>query len=316
MYHKPVLLDETIEYLVTGEGTYIDGTLGGGGHSERILETLEKKNWLDHSSLIGVDRDDDAIEAASERLKRYKNFRIVKSPFSSLAEHAKEKEVKGILLDLGISSHQIDEGGRGFSFQKPATLDMRMNQAQSLSAYQVVNEYSEANLAEVLWKYGEEKKSRLIAKRIVERRASKRMETTEDLAGVVKTCVSPNERVKTLARVFQAIRIEVNDELGELEKVLRQSIRMLQSGGRIAIISYHSLEDRIVKDFFREQSEDDWGLDKGLKGVPLKMPLRSRTMTLLTRKPIQPSEKEIDQNSRARSAKLRVAEKLTIAEKR
>jgi 16S rRNA (cytosine1402-N4)-methyltransferase len=316
MYHKPVLLDETIDYLVTGEGTYIDGTLGGGGHSERILETLERKNWLDRSSLIGVDRDDDAIEAASERLKRYKNFRAVKSPFSSLAEHAKEKEVKGILLDLGISSHQIDEGGRGFSFQKPATLDMRMNQAQSLSAYQVVNEYSEANLAEVLWKYGEEKKSRLIAKRIAERRASKRMETTEDLAGVVKTCVPPNEHVKTLARVFQAIRIEVNDELGELEKALRQSIRMLQSGGRIAIISYHSLEDRIVKDFFREQSEDDWGLDKGLKGVPLKMPLRSRTMTLLTRKPIQPSEKEIEQNSRARSAKLRVAEKLTIAEKR
>ncbi|MFQ3597453.1 MAG: 16S rRNA (cytosine(1402)-N(4))-methyltransferase RsmH [Chloroherpetonaceae bacterium] len=310
MYHKPVLLDETIEYLVTGAGTYIDGTLGGGGHSEKILETLEKKNWLERSLVIGIDRDSDAIEAASERLKRYKNFRAVKSRFSELAEQAKEREVKGILLDLGISSHQIDEGARGFSFQKSATLDMRMNQAQSLSAYQVVNEYSEAELAQVLWKYGEEKKSRLIAKRIAERRASKPIVTTEELAEIVKTCVPRQEQVKSLARVFQAIRIEVNDELGELEKALRQSIPLLESGGRIAVISYHSLEDRIVKDFFREQSEDDWGLDKGLKGVPLKTPLRSRTIKLLTKKPIQPSEKEIEENSRARSAKLRVAEKL------
>lgn len=310
MYHKPVLLDETIEHLITGEGTYIDGTLGGGGHSEKILEALEKKHWLERSFVIGIDRDDDAIQAASERLKRYKNFRAVKSRFSELAEHAKEKEVRGILLDLGISSHQIDEATRGFSFQKSAALDMRMNQAQRLSAYQVVNEYSELELAEVLWKYGEEKKSRFIAKRIAERRDSKRIETTEELAGVVKTCVPPNEQVKTLARVFQAIRIEVNDELGELEKALRQAIPMLQSGGRIAVISYHSLEDRIVKDFFREQSEDDWGLDKGLKGVPLKTPLRSRTIKLVNKKPIQPSENEIKENSRARSAKLRVAEKL------
>lgn len=309
MYHKPVLLDETIEYLVTREGVYIDGTLGGGGHSEKILETLEKKNWLERSSLIGIDRDDDAIQVSIERLKRYKNFRAVKSRFSEMAQYAKEKEVKGILLDLGISSHQIDEGLRGFSFQKSALLDMRMNQSQSLSAYQVVNEYSEAELAQILWKYGEEKKSRLLAKRIVMQRASRRIETTEELAGIVKTCVPPNEQVKMLARVFQAIRIEVNDELGELEKALRQAISLLQSGGRIAVISYHSLEDRIVKNFFREQSKDDWGLDKGLKGVPLKVPLRSRTLELLTKKPIQPSEKEIEENSRARSAKLRVAEK-------
>ncbi len=227
-----------------------------------------------------------------------------------MAEHAKQKEVRGILLDLGISSHQIDEGARGFSFQKSAFLDMRMNQAQSLSAYQVVNEYSEAELAQVLWKYGEEKKSRLIARRIAERRALRQIETTAELAEIVKTCVPPHEQVKSLARVFQAIRIEVNDELGELEKALRQSISLLESGGRIAVISYHSLEDRIVKDFFREQSEDDWGLDKGLKGVPLKTPLRSRTMKLITKKPIQPSEKEVESNPRARSAKLRVAEKL------
>jgi len=310
MYHKPVLLDEAIEHLVTGEGTYIDGTLGGGGHSEKILETLKKKNWLEGSMVVGIDRDSDAIEAASERLKRYKNFHAVKSRFSELAEHAKEKQVKGILLDLGISSHQIDEGARGFSFQKSAPLDMRMNQAQSLSAYQVVNEYSEAELADVLWKYGEEKKSRLIAKRIVERRASTPIQTTDELASIVKMCVSPNEQVKSLARVFQAIRIEVNNELGELEKALEESLKVLQSGGRIAVISYHSLEDRIVKEFFRKQSEDDWGFEKGLKGVPLKEPLRRRTMKLITKKPIQPSEKEVEENSRARSAKLRVAEKL------
>ncbi len=310
MYHRPVLLNETIEYLITGEGAYIDGTLGGGGHSEKILEMLEKHNWLERSLVIGIDRDSDAIQVASERLKRYKNFRAVKSRFSELAEHAKEKDVRGILLDLGISSHQIDEGARGFSFQKSARLDMRMNQAQSLSAYQVVNEYSEANLAEVLWKYGEEKKSRLIAKRIVERRVLRQIETTEELAEIVKSCVPYHEQIKSLARVFQAIRIEVNDELGELEKALRQSISLLQSGGRIAVISYHSLEDRIVKDFFREQSEDDWGLDKGLKGIPLKAPLRSCTIRLLTKKPILPSPKEIEENSRARSAKLRVAEKL------
>ena len=310
MYHTPVLIDETIEHLVTGEGTYIDGTLGGGGHSEKILETLEKKNWLESSIVIGIDRDSDAIEAASERLKRYKNFRAIKSRFSELAEHAKEKAVKGILLDLGISSHQIDEGARGFSFQKSAPLDMRMNQAESLSAYQVVNEYSEAKLAEVLWKYGEEKKSRVIAKRIAERRVLAPIETTEELASIVKACVPPNEQVKSLARVFQAIRIEVNNELGELGKALEESVRLLQSGGRIAVISYHSLEDRIVKEFFRKQSEDDWGFDKGLKGVPLKEPLRHRTMKLITKKPIQPSEKEVEENSRARSAKLRVAEKL------
>jgi 16S rRNA (cytosine1402-N4)-methyltransferase len=310
MYHTPVLLNETIEHLVTGKGTYIDGTLGGGGHSEKILETLEKKNWLEGSLVIGIDRDDDAIQAASERLKRYKNFRAVKSLFSQLAEHAKENTVKGILLDLGISSHQIDEGARGFSFQKSAPLDMRMNQAESFSAYQVVNEYSEAKLADVLWKYGEEKKSRLIAKRIAERRASTPIQTTDELASIVKMCVSPNEQVKSLARVFQAIRIEVNNELGEIEKALEESLKVLQSGGRIAVISYHSLEDRIVKEFFRKQSQDDWGFDKGLKGVPLKEPLRRRTMKLITKKPIQPSEKEIEENSRARSAKLRVAEKL------
>lgn len=310
MYHQPVLLDETIAYLVTGKGTYIDGTLGGGGHSEKILETLEKKNWLEGSLVIGIDRDSDAIEVASQRLKKYKNFRAVKARFSELAEHAKENEVTGILLDLGISSHQIDEGARGFSFQKSATLDMRMNQSQTFSAYQVVNDYSETKLAEVLWKYGEEKKSRLIAKRIAERRATKPIETTEELASIVKTCVPHSEQVKALARVFQAIRIEVNDELGELKKALEHSVKLLKAGGRIAVISYHSLEDRVVKDFFREQSEDDWGFGKGLKGVPLKVPLRSRTIRLLTKKPIQPSEKEIEENSRARSAKLRVAEKL------
>ncbi len=310
MYHTPVLLNETIEHLVTGEGIYLDGTLGGGGHCEKILEMLEKRDWLKHSLVIGIDRDDDAIQAASERLKRYRNFRAVKAKFSQMADFAEKSTVRGILLDLGVSSHQIDEAARGFSFQKSAPLDMRMNQADALSAYQVVNEYSEAKLAEVLWKYGEEKKSRLIAKRIAKQRALAPIRTTEELASIVKGCTPAYEQVKTLARVFQAIRIEVNDELGELKKALTQALLLLQSGGRIAVISYHSLEDRIVKEFFREQSEDDWGFGKGFKSVPLKEPLRRRAMKLITKKPIQPSAKEMEENSRARSAKLRVAEKL------
>ncbi|MCS6987942.1 MAG: 16S rRNA (cytosine(1402)-N(4))-methyltransferase RsmH [Chloroherpetonaceae bacterium] len=310
MRHAPALLNETTEALVRSAGLYIDGTLGDGGHSEAILKRLAQNGWLDASFVIGIDRDDEALRAASERLKGYKNFRAEKANFSELARYAKENEACGVLLDLGVSSRQIDEGERGFSFQKSARLDMRMNQAQSLSAWEVVNQSSEEKLAEILWKYGEEKKSRRIAKRIAERRRLKPIETTSELADIVKACAPKGEQIKTLARVFQAIRIEVNDELGELERALPEALKTLRSGGRIAVISYHSLEDRIAKDFFREQSQDDWGYEKGLKGLPLKEPLRKATMKLVTKKPIEPSEKEINENPRARSAKLRVAEKL------
>lgn len=310
MRHKPVLLDETIDLLVTGAGLYIDGTLGGGGHSEAMLKRLAENGWLETSRVIGIDRDDDALRAATERLKGYPNFRAEKARFSELSRFAKENEAKGVLLDLGVSSHQLDEGERGFSFQKSARLDMRMNQADALSAMDVVNDYPEEKLADVLWKYGEEKRSRLIAKRIAERRRTRPIETTGELADVVKACVPRAEQIKSLARVFQAIRIEVNDELGELERALPEALKALRSGGRIAVISYHSLEDRIAKDFFRAQSQDDWGYDKGLKGMPLEAPLRKRTMKLVAKKPIQPSEDEINRNPRARSAKLRVAEKL------
>jgi 16S rRNA (cytosine1402-N4)-methyltransferase len=308
-YHTPVLLKETIAWLVTGAGIYVDGTLGGGGHSEALLQELEAKQILEASLVIGIDRDGEAITAATERLKDYKNFRAVRLPFSDLNQAivlatGARREIQGVMLDLGISSRHLDSAERGFSFQKSGALDMRMSR-EGISARDIVNDYEESRLADVLYHYGEEKKSRFIARRIIERRAQAPIETTDELALIVKSLFKPNDHVKVLARVFQALRIEVNDELGELKTVLNAAHDRLKIGGRLVVISYHSLEDRQVKDFFREKATEDWGP----KGVVLNAPIKKSSFHILTKKPIQPSEPEIEQNPRSRSAKLRAAEK-------
>lgn len=322
-YHKPVLLEEAVAHLITGAGVYVDATLGGGGHSFQILTRLKETGQLDRSLLIGIDKDRSAIQAATERLEAFgRHALLVEGSFAGLdaivrsatgPDGAPINKIRGMLFDLGVSSHQIDRPERGFSFQRQGPLDMRMSMASgrlesSLSAWDVVNEYDEAELARIFFEYGEERRSRQIARKIVEARRQKQIDTTVELGEIVRKCTpgNPVEQTKTLARVFQAIRIEVNGELAELSDTLEQAYNLLESGGRIVVISYHSLEDRVVKTFFKEKAEEDWGP----KGVPLTEPLRRATMKLVTKKPLLPSEGETRENPRARSAKMRVAEKI------
>jgi 16S rRNA (cytosine1402-N4)-methyltransferase len=291
--------------LTDNHGCYVDGTIGGGGHAEAILDSLEQPGIL-----IGIDADADAIRTASERLKKFgiraqmvkNNFRNLPSILSSMGIQS----VHGILLDLGVSSFQLDEPTKGFSFRGNDRLDMRMNGEQAFDARAVVNTYDEQQFADVLWKYGEERQSRRIAKAIVRARFIKPIETTGEFASLIEQTVGARFLTKTLARVFQAIRIEVNNELENLSIALRASIDSLLPGGRLAVISYHSLEDRIVKDMFREVSANS--IPSGNKIQP-DIPIQP-LIKVLTRKPIIASEQEVENNPRARSAKLRVAEKM------
>ncbi len=250
-YHTPVLLDEALQFLITdANGVYVDGTLGGGGHSEAISKKLDARGRL-----ICFDADDDAIRFASERLAAFAHrITYVHSNFRNLREELDTlgiERINGLLLDLGVSSFQIDEEEKGFSFRGDEKIDMRMDRRQPISGWDVVNKYSEERLADVFWKYGEERYSRRIARRIVEARD---IDSTGKLATVIESTVGKQFLVKTLARVFQAIRIEVNDELRALEQTLGASVERVAEGGRIVVISYHSLEDRIVKNFFRQAS--------------------------------------------------------------
>ena len=305
-YHTPVLLQEVLFYLLTARnGFYVDGTLGGGGHAEAILKQLAPSG-----TLIGIDLDDDAIEAASKRLVQYTqrvifvkdNFRNIKSV---LSQHG-VKQVQGIFLDLGISSYQIDEPTKGFSFQVDEDLDMRMDHHQQADAKRVVNMYDEQALRDVLWKYGEEKHSHRIAKAIVQQRIEQPIETTGQLASVIERAVGKQFLNKTLARVFQAIRIEVNNEIENLRLALYDCVDVLNPGGRLVVISYHSLEDRLVKYAFRAASARS--IPSGNKIIPdtaLKPVLK-----IVTKKPVTTSEEERVNNPRSRSAKLRAAEKV------
>ncbi len=306
LYHIPVMLKETLEHLITTpDGIYVDGTLGGGGHAEKICELLHT-----NGTLIGIDADTDAIQQAGKRLQRFQtNVQLVNENTAHIASILRSRNIStinGLLLDLGVSSFQLDEAKKGFSFRGNERLDMRMDRRQLLDAHMVVNTYGEEELADVIYHYGEERLSRKIARRIVNRRETMVIETTGDLAAIVESVVGGKFKIKSLARVFQAIRIEVNDELHRLRSILNDSIQFLATGGRIVVISYHSLEDRIVKTFFN---------DCAAKFIPSGNKFQADTpripeLTVMTKKPLEATEEEQSGNPRSRSAKMRIAERI------
>jgi len=297
--HVPVLLKESVDYLVTNpDGVYIDATLGGGGHSKEILSALSE-----NGRLIGLDQDAEAHEAAAKKIGEDSRFTPVSGNFGylkTLIDPVLHGHISGIFYDLGVSTHQIKEADRGFSFQQDGPLDMRMSALTGLSAHQVVNEYSYEKLRDIIYHYGEERFSREIAQEIISRRP---LETTHDLKEAVSSVVFGKHTVKSIARVFQGIRIEVNRELDVLKDSLSQAIEILAIEGRIVAISYHSLEDRIVKNFFKSGNESG-KVEKDFYGNP-KNPLKPLTRNIVT-----PSKEEVQSNSAARSAKLRAAEKI------
>ncbi len=306
--HRSVLFAECMEGLnIRPNGIYIDGTAGGGGHSAGIASRLEK------GKLIAIDQDEAAIAAATARLSPYgKRAQVVRSNFCELAavcESLQIEAIDGLLLDLGVSSYQLDTPERGFSYNADAPLDMRMDKRKDLSAWHVVNEYSEERLKKILYEYGEERFSPAIAAAIVRARQNRPIETTAELSELIKRAMPPAAREgghHPAKRSFQAIRIEVNGELNVIEPAIRDAVKLLRSGGRIAIITFHSLEDRIVKQTFAD-------LAKGCtcpRELPVCMCGRKPILKQITKKPILPSQAELSENPRSRSAKLRVAEKL------
>jgi len=297
--HIPVLKDASLELLITEpNGIYVDATLGGGGHSLAILDRIGEEGIL-----YSIDQDREALAAACERIGNDPRFHPVEGNFgylSTLLPPRIHQQIDGILLDLGVSTHQIREGERGFSFQQDGPLDMRMSSMTGLTASEVVNNYPYEVLRDIIFHYGEEKRSRQIARSIIENRP---LETTADLRRAVEQVVSGPKRVKSLARVFQGIRIEVNRELDMLKSALEQSLELLKPGGRMVVISYHSLEDRIVKTFFRTGNHEG-RLEKDFYGHVI------RPVEPLNRKPVIPSPEETTRNPAARSAKLRAARKI------
>jgi len=296
--HETVLKKEAIEYLqIKPKGIYVDGTLGGGGHAYQILSKL------DQGFLYAFDQDDYAIKRAKEVLKPFSHYEIIHSNFRNLKQELSNKGVyliDGLLLDLGLSSFQIDDESRGFTYLKNTQLDMRMNPSQTLTAQTIVNTYELEELAKIFYLYGEEKNSYKIARRIVEKRP---LNTTMDLVKITDQ-INRNEKGHSAKRVFQALRIAVNDELSALEHVLKDAVDILKPDGRLVVITFHSLEDRIVKHFFKEVSEV-----KDIKGLPILIADPSKT-EIITRKPIYPSDEEIELNPRSRSAKLRALRRL------
>ena len=306
-HHISVLLDECIEGLnIKPDGIYVDGTLGGAGHSSQIAKRLTT------GRLIGIDRDPVALKAAGERLAPYADrVTLVHSNFCEIAQVLKDLNidgVDGILLDLGVSSPQLDDGSRGFSYMADAPLDMRMNSEDTLSAYDVVNTWSYEELRRILFDYGEERYAPKIASAICKRREEKAIETTLELVDVIRGAMPAQalrEKQHPAKRSFQAIRIAVNDELGSVEKVMKDAVPCLNPGGRLAVITFHSLEDRIVKTAMA-------GAAKGCT-CPPSFPVcvcgKKPQVHVITRKPIISTDAELERNSRARSAKLRVCEK-------
>lgn len=304
--HKSVLLEESIENLnIINGGVYVDATLGFGGHSSEILKRNKK------GKLICFDQDDVAINYSKEKLSKISdNYIIIRSNFVNLKEELnkhKITKIDGILFDLGVSSVQLDDKDRGFSFHQDAKLDMRMDTTKDFSAYNVVNEYSYKQLVEIFYKYGEEKYSSSIAKNIVKYREKKTIETTLELVDIIKASIPMKamREAHPARRVFQAIRIEVNNELEVLKSALEQAIELLDINGRICVITFHSLEDKIVKNTFKKYSE----IDSNIKSLPY-IPEEYLPKLKVINKGIVPTKEELDINNRARSSRLRVAEKI------
>jgi len=304
--HNPVLLAETISFLVTDPGgIYVDCTLGGGGHLNCLVQKLNNE-----AKIIAIDKDEKILNRTRKQFADKENIAFVYDDFKNLNQILSQYNiaaVDGIIIDLGVSSFQLDESSRGFSYHNEAILDMRMDLGQELTAKYMVNNYSEQELSDLIFTYGEERFARLIAKNIVKHRAEHEIETTLELAEIIKTAVPARyRRDKHPARkTFQALRIAVNGELDSLNQVLPQTTAGLKSGGRICIITFHSLEDRIVKQFFQQKSLECICPP----GMPVCTCKHQPELKILTRKPIIPGDEEIYNNARARSAKLRVAEK-------
>lgn len=297
IFHTPVMIKQVVENLITREdGVYVDCTLGGGGHSREIAKKTNPK-----SIVIGMDQDISALEHARDYLKHYHNkVTMIKSNFNSLEMVVKDlgmNQVTGILFDLGISSYQLEHISRGFSFMGGNPLDMRMDLSKTLHAGYIINHYSEEQLWDIFSRYGEERFSKTIAKKIIQERGKRPIKTTCELANLIVDIYTKHRiykwRIHPATRVFQALRIVVNEELIAFETAIRQGIHLLENRGRIVVISYHSLEDRIAKHIFREMSTE-------------------KVLNVLTKKPIYPLEEEINENRRARSAKMRIAEKIFL----
>jgi 16S rRNA (cytosine1402-N4)-methyltransferase len=305
VHHIPVLFEKSIEFLVTDKsGIYFDGTLGFGGHSSGILNCLG-----DDGLLIGTDVDQNAFSFSKKKFSEEKRIKIYNMNFSQIDIIAKIESIpyfNGIFADLGVSSFQLDTVESGFSYRSNAQLDLRMDKSKVINAADVVNSYSEEDLANIIFQYGEEKNSRKIAKVICEIRREKKIQTTLDLSNIITEITPQRYHTKTLSRVFQALRIYVNDELNTLKLFLKKSIELLKPEGRIVILSYHSLEDRIVKEAFKYETLDCICPP----GNPICVCNKVPRLKIITKKPVVPDNNEIENNFRSRSAKLRAAERI------
>lgn len=306
--HISVLLQESVDALdINPDGIYVDGTMGGGGHSEAVVSKLSPKGLL-----IGIDRDTEALEASSKRLERFDNVHYAHNNYKNVKDVLMEEgidAIDGAVLDLGVSSYQLDCAERGFSYMEDAPLDMRMNRENPKSAYDVINTYSERELSDIFFKYGEEKFSRKIASIIADRRKNKPIETTLELVDIIKAAIPERFRQKgshPAKRVFQAVRIEVNGELEDLRYALDNFFDVLKPGGRLSVITFHSLEDRIVKTAFNDYATGC----TCPKDFPICVCGKKPRGKVITRKPVLPSDEECEFNKRSKSAKLRVVEKL------
>lgn len=302
--HIPVLLNETINGLnINPDGIYIDGTIGGAGHSKKIIEKLSQKGFL-----IGIDRDEEALNAARQNLKEYNNYKLIHENHDNIYEILEElaiEKVDGILLDLGVSSYQLDNKERGFSYISNNKLDMRMDENQKLSAYEVVNQYREEELSKIIYEYGEERFAKRIAENICIERKKSPIQTTKQLADIIEKSVPISKDGHPAKRTFQAIRIEVNNELRPLYNTVINSIKCLKENGRLCIITFHSLEDRVVKNAYI----DAQGKCTCPKDLPYCICNAKSYGQIINKKPIEASEEELENNSRSKSAKLRIFER-------
>ena len=300
--HIPVLLKECIEELkIKEDGIYVDGTMGGAGHSIEIVKRLSEKGLL-----IGIDRDGDAINVAKDRLKKFKNVEYYNDNHDNIKNILNGRKVDGILLDLGVSSYQIDDESRGFSYTKETNLDMRMDKTQNLTAEKVINTYSEDDLANIIFEYGEERFARKIARNICEYRKEKDIKTTKQLVEIIEKSIPYKGDGHPAKRTFQAIRIEENNEIEPLYNTITDSIECLKQGGRLCVITFHSLEDRAVKKAYA----DNIGKCTCPKDLPYCICGNKKMGEIITKKPIIPTKEEIEKNPRSKSAKLRVFEKI------